>query len=65
MMALMDGPGFTGPDGKTVFAYAHPLFWAPYTHHRRRRRLSRRAMSLDWSLWAGRGNRFPRRLEML
>ena len=31
MTALMDGPGFTGPDGKTVFAYAHPLFWAPYT----------------------------------
>jgi CHAT domain-containing protein len=31
MMALMDGPGFTGDDGKTVFAYAHPLFWAPYT----------------------------------
>jgi CHAT domain-containing protein len=31
MMALMDGPGFTSPDGKTVFAYAHPLFWAPYS----------------------------------
>jgi CHAT domain-containing protein len=31
MTALMDGPGFMGPDGKTVFAYAHPLFWAPYT----------------------------------
>jgi CHAT domain-containing protein len=31
MMALADGPGFVGADGKTEFAYAHPLFWAPYT----------------------------------
>jgi CHAT domain-containing protein len=31
MMALMDGPGFAGSDGKTVFTYAHPLFWAPYS----------------------------------
>jgi CHAT domain-containing protein len=31
MMALMDGQGFVGADGKTIFAYAHPLFWAPYT----------------------------------
>ena len=31
MMALIDGPGYAGADGKTVFAYAHPLFWAPYT----------------------------------
>ena len=30
-MALMDGPGYAGADGKTEFAYAHPLFWAPYT----------------------------------
>jgi CHAT domain-containing protein len=30
MMALMDGPGYVGSDGKTEFAYAHPLFWAPY-----------------------------------
>jgi CHAT domain-containing protein len=30
-MALLDGPGFTDPSGKTVFAYAHPLFWAPYS----------------------------------
>ena len=29
MMALMDGPGYVGADGKTEFAYAHPLFWAP------------------------------------
>jgi CHAT domain-containing protein len=31
MMALADGPGYTGADGKTEFAYAHPLFWAPYS----------------------------------
>ena len=31
MMALVDGPGYLGGDGKTEFAYAHPLFWAPYT----------------------------------
>jgi CHAT domain-containing protein len=31
MMALMDGRGFVGTDGKTIFTYAHPLFWAPYT----------------------------------
>jgi CHAT domain-containing protein len=31
MMALVDGPGYLGADGKTAFAYAHPLFWAPYS----------------------------------
>jgi CHAT domain-containing protein/tetratricopeptide (TPR) repeat protein len=31
MMALVDGPGFLNSEGKTEFAYAHPLFWAPYT----------------------------------
>jgi CHAT domain-containing protein len=31
MMALADGPGFTNEQGKTEFAYAHPLFWAPYS----------------------------------
>jgi CHAT domain-containing protein len=31
MMALVDGPGHLGGDGKTDFTYAHPLFWAPYT----------------------------------
>ncbi|MET3907610.1 CHAT domain-containing protein [Bradyrhizobium sp. S3.3.6] len=30
MMALVDGPGYFDSDGKTQFAYAHPLFWAPY-----------------------------------
>jgi CHAT domain-containing protein len=31
MLALMDGPGYLNREGKTEFAYAHPLFWAPYT----------------------------------
>ncbi|WLB24199.1 CHAT domain-containing protein [Bradyrhizobium japonicum] len=31
MMALADGPGYVGGDGKTEFSYAHPLFWAPYS----------------------------------
>ena len=31
MMAMVDGPGYTDAAGKTEFAYAHPLFWAPYT----------------------------------
>lgn len=31
MMALADSPGYLGADGKTEFAYAHPLFWAPYS----------------------------------
>jgi len=31
MNALIDGPGFVGEDRKTLFTYAHPLFWAPYT----------------------------------
>jgi CHAT domain-containing protein len=31
MMALVDGPGYLDSEGKTEFAYAHPLFWAPYT----------------------------------
>jgi CHAT domain-containing protein len=31
MMALVDDPGYLNGEGKTEFAYAHPLFWAPYT----------------------------------
>lgn len=31
MLALMDGEGFTDGNGKTLFTYAHPLFWAPFT----------------------------------
>jgi len=31
MMALADGEGFTDDSGRTLFAYAHLLFWAPYS----------------------------------
>jgi CHAT domain-containing protein/tetratricopeptide (TPR) repeat protein len=31
MMGLLDGPGFVDDGGKTLFTYAHPLFWAPYS----------------------------------
>jgi len=31
MNAMIDGPGFSDTSGKTVYTYAHPLFWAPYT----------------------------------
>ena len=31
MMALADGTGFKDEQGKTLFTYAHPLFWAPYS----------------------------------
>jgi CHAT domain-containing protein len=31
MMALVDGPGSVDDAGHTVFTYAHPLFWAPYS----------------------------------
>ena len=31
MMALLDGPGTLDGSGNTVFTYAHPLFWAPYS----------------------------------
>jgi CHAT domain-containing protein/tetratricopeptide (TPR) repeat protein len=31
MMALADGPGYTDAHGRAEFAYAHPLFWAPYS----------------------------------
>jgi CHAT domain-containing protein len=31
MMGLLDGAGFTDEKGATLFAYAHPLFWAPYS----------------------------------
>jgi CHAT domain-containing protein len=31
MMGLLDGEGFTDEKGATLFAYAHPLFWAPYS----------------------------------
>ena len=28
-LALIDGPGFVA-DGKPLFSYAHPIFWAPF-----------------------------------
>jgi CHAT domain-containing protein len=31
MIALLDGPGLVDDSGNTVFTYAHPLFWAPYS----------------------------------
>jgi CHAT domain-containing protein len=30
MVALIDGPGYV-EEGKTLYTYAHPLFWAPYS----------------------------------
>jgi len=31
MMSLVDGRGAVDASGKTVFNYAHPLFWAPFS----------------------------------
>jgi CHAT domain-containing protein len=31
MLSLIDGDGFKDAAGRTVFPYAHPLFWAPYS----------------------------------
>ncbi len=32
MLALIDGPGYVDPEtGKTVFSYAHSIFWAPFS----------------------------------
>ena len=30
-LALMDGAGYQDEKGRTLFSYAHPLFWAPYS----------------------------------
>jgi CHAT domain-containing protein len=30
MLALMDGPGYV-ENGETLYTYAHPMFWAPYS----------------------------------
>jgi CHAT domain-containing protein len=30
MVQLINGPGFTDKNGKTLFSYAHPIFWAPF-----------------------------------
>ena len=31
MLDLIDGPGFVDDQGRSVFSYAHPIFWAPFT----------------------------------
>ncbi|MCH9050261.1 MAG: CHAT domain-containing protein [Proteobacteria bacterium] len=31
MLGLIDGPGYVDGDGRTVFSYAHPIFWAPFS----------------------------------
>ena len=31
VVALIDGPGYLDQDGRAVFSYAHPIFWAPFT----------------------------------
>ena len=32
MFSLIEGPGFVDPEsGKTIFSYAHPIFWAPFS----------------------------------
>lgn len=30
MLGLLDGPGYQ-EDGRSLFSYAHPIFWAPYS----------------------------------
>ncbi len=31
MLALIDGPGLVDGEGRSVFNYAHPIFWAPFS----------------------------------
>ena len=31
MLALIDSAGPADADGKILFSYAHPLFWAPFS----------------------------------
>jgi CHAT domain-containing protein len=32
MLGLLDGQGFVDPASRqTVFAYSHPIFWAPFS----------------------------------
>jgi CHAT domain-containing protein len=32
MMSLLDGPGHIDPQtGKTIYSFAHPIFWAPFS----------------------------------
>ena len=29
-LGMIDGPGFVDARGRTIYSYAHPLFWAPF-----------------------------------
>jgi CHAT domain-containing protein len=31
MLGLVDGPGYVDGAGQSVFSYAHPIFWAPFS----------------------------------
>jgi CHAT domain-containing protein len=31
MVSMIDGPGSRDSEGRTLFSYAHPIFWAPFT----------------------------------
>jgi CHAT domain-containing protein len=31
MLSLIDGPGYVDAAGRSIFSYAHPIFWAPFT----------------------------------
>lgn len=31
MVNMIDGPGYQDADGATVFSYAHPIFWGPFS----------------------------------
>ena len=31
MLDLIDGPGYADAQGRVLFSYAHPIFWAPFT----------------------------------
>jgi CHAT domain-containing protein len=31
MLNLIDGPGYADEQGRVLFSYAHPIFWAPFT----------------------------------
>ncbi len=31
LLELIDGPGFVDGTGRSVFSYAHPIFWAPFS----------------------------------
>jgi CHAT domain-containing protein len=31
MLGLIKGAGFKDAQGRTIFSYAHPIFWAPFS----------------------------------